>query len=97
MALDEAERRRKIRFRAWHRGTREMDLILGRFVDAEIGSLAAPDLDALEVLLALPDPDLYAWITGFEPLPQNGCTPLLRRLSAFHMKTGGPLRPGEPN
>ena len=48
-SLDEdAVRRRKISFRAWHRGTREMDLIMGRFADAELARLDASALDIFE-------------------------------------------------
>jgi antitoxin CptB len=77
-------RRRKILFRAWHRGIREMDLILGRFADLELAGLADADLDAFEQLLEAPDPALYAWISGEEPTPHEFESALLRRLRAFH-------------
>ena len=48
---EDAVRRRKIGFRAWHRGTREMDLIMGRFADAELGTLDAAGLDSFEALI----------------------------------------------
>lgn len=64
-------RRRRACFRAWHRGTREMDLLLGRFADAYIARLSARDLAGFEALLSLPDPDLFAWITGQEPAPHE--------------------------
>jgi antitoxin CptB len=58
------DRRKRLLFRCWHRGTREMDLILGRFADAEIAKLADDELRQLEHLIELPDPDLYAVLTG---------------------------------
>src|SRR3954464_9103596 len=58
------ERRKRLLFRCWHRGTREMDLILGGFADAEIAALGDAELGELERLIELPDPDLYAAITG---------------------------------
>jgi antitoxin CptB len=58
------DRRKRLLFRCWHRGTREMDLILGRFADAEIASLNEQELVQLERLIELPDPDLYAAVTG---------------------------------
>ena len=61
-------RRKRLLFRCWHRGTREMDLILGRFADAEIAVLADAELDELERLIEVPDPDLYAALTGDRPL-----------------------------
>jgi antitoxin CptB len=58
------DRRKRLLFRCWHRGTREMDLILGGFADAEIAHLADAELAQLEHLIELPDPDLYAALTG---------------------------------
>jgi len=60
-------------FRCWHRGTREMDLILGRFADAAIASLSDDELDRLEHLIEVPDPDLYAALTGDKPLATRIC------------------------
>src|SRR4030081_1545583 len=58
------DRRKRLLFRCWHRGTREMDLILGRFADAEIASLTDDELAQLEHLIEVPDPDLYAAMSG---------------------------------
>ena len=58
------DRRKRLLFRCWHRGTREMDLILGRFADAEIATLTDAELTDLELLIEVPDPDLYAALTG---------------------------------
>lgn len=80
-------RRRKILFRAWHRGMREMDLIMGRFADAEIGDLSEEDLGEFERLIEVTDRDLLGWITGEIDLPSNYDTPLFRRLKAFHTHT----------
>ncbi|MGJ3263931.1 MAG: succinate dehydrogenase assembly factor 2 [Salinarimonas sp.] len=77
-------RRRKILFRSWHRGIREMDLIMGRFADAEIGTLSEEELDTFEALIEVPDRDLFRWITGEDETPSNYDTPLFRRLQGFH-------------
>ena len=76
------DRRKRLLFRCWHRGTREMDLILGRFADAEIATLSDGELDKLEQLLELPDPDLYAAVTGEKPLPSEHSGPLFERIKA---------------
>jgi antitoxin CptB len=76
------DRRKRLLFRCWHRGTREMDLILGRFADAEIETLSDGELDKLEQLLELPDPDLYAAFTGEKPLPAEYAGPLFERIKA---------------
>jgi antitoxin CptB len=76
-------RRRRVLFRAWHRGTREMDLLLGRFADANIAELAEEDLDAFERLMEVPDKDLFAWVTGAAPTPEAFAEPVLDRIVAF--------------
>jgi antitoxin CptB len=78
------QRRRRLRYRLWHRGTREMDLIMGRFVDAMIGELADTDIGDLERLAEVPDPELYAWFSGAEPVPAAYDMGVFRRLRAFH-------------
>lgn len=83
-SADLEPRRRKILFRSWHRGLREMDLIMGRFADAEIGKLTPAELDDFEYLIEVPDRDLLKWITGETQAPANYDTPVYRRLRAFH-------------
>lgn len=61
-------RRKRLLFRCWHRGTREMDMILGRFADARIAELLDAEMTDLESLMELPDPDLYAAFSGARPL-----------------------------
>jgi len=77
------ERRRRLLFRCWHRGTREMDLVLGRFADAEIASLQDNELAQLERLIEVPDPDLYAAMTGDKPLPPEFASSLFDRIKSF--------------
>jgi antitoxin CptB len=77
------DRRKRLLFRCWHRGTREMDLILGRFADAEISGLSDAELAQLEDLIEVPDPDLYAALTGDMTLPPEHASPLFDRIKAF--------------
>lgn len=85
-ANDDIEyRKRRLRFRAWHRGTREMDLILGRFADASLAGLNEGEVGVLEALMEMPDPDLYNWIIGTKPTPDEFDTPLLQQIRAFHL------------
>ena len=81
-------RRRRVHFRAWHRGMREMDLILGQFSDAEIARLSEADLDALETLMEEPDRDIFMWLTGEAETPETFDTPLLARIKAMHTHAG---------
>ncbi len=71
------EYRRKLKFRAWHRGTREMDLILGSFADANITSFDQDRLNQFEKLLENPDPDLYEWVSGQNSPPEEERSPVM--------------------
>ena len=73
-------RQRKLLFRAWHRGMREMDLVLGSFADAEIDRLSAEEADEFERLLHVNDADFLKWVTGEQPVPAQIDTPLMRRI-----------------
>jgi len=75
-------RRRKLLFRSWHRGIREMDLILGGFADQAIGSLNDAELHQYEHLLEVQDADLLSWVTGQNPVPAAFDTPLLKKILA---------------
>ena len=77
------ERRKRLLFRCWHRGTREMDLILGRFADTTIASLTDDELTELEHLIEIPDPDLYAALSGDELRALQYAGPLFERIKAF--------------
>jgi antitoxin CptB len=77
-------RRRRLKFRLWHRGIREMDLVLGRFADAELGGLSDAQLEEVEAWLDIPDQQMFAWVNGAEDVPSELDTPLFRRLRDFH-------------
>ncbi|MBX6320441.1 MAG: succinate dehydrogenase assembly factor 2 [Rhodospirillaceae bacterium] len=76
-------RRRQLRYRSWHRGSRELDLLLGRFADARLHELDAAQLERYAALLACPDPDIYAWYVGCAPAPpeHDEAVALLRRFN----------------
>jgi len=78
------ERRRRLLFRAWRRGTHELDLLIGPFADARLETLSEPELDELERLMEVPDQELYGWITGSIAVPRQGDTEIFRALCAFH-------------
>jgi antitoxin CptB len=69
-------------YRAHHRGTKELDLMLGRFADAELGRLDTAEFDAFEELLALPDPLIDGWIKGETPPP--GIAAMITRIRQYH-------------
>jgi antitoxin CptB len=82
-------RRKRLLFRCWHRGTREMDLILGRFADAEIATLVDDELGQLERLIDVPDPDLYAALTGDKPPEPPWDGTIFERIRSFRPANEG--------
>jgi antitoxin CptB len=76
-------RLRRLRVRSWHRGIREMDLILGRFSDARLGELSPGLLEAFDMLLSENDHDLYRWIGGGAGVPPR-YEELVGRIRAYH-------------
>ena len=83
-------RRRRLLFRATHRGTHENDLMIGGFVRANLADFGAEHLDDLEAVLDLPDTDLADWLTGRRTLPDDGPA-MLRRIREYVL--GAAIRP----
>ena len=81
-------RRRRMLFRSWHRGMREMDLLMGQFADSQIALLSDREMDDYEALMEAPDRDIFAWLTGEATVPGDFATPVLERLRAFHRHDG---------
>ncbi len=84
-----SSRQRKALYRAWHRGMRETDLILGSFADHEIGLLSETELAEFESLLDRTDSDILAWVTGNAPVPASVDTELFRRIKAHRPDSAG--------
>lgn len=82
------EKRKRLIFRSWHRGTREMDLIMGGFADKHVPDFTDDELEFYEEVLQNPDPDLYDWITGRVDVPANLNNPIIERLLRHHHATG---------
>ena len=82
MTSPEEARLKRIRMRAWRRGTKEMDLVLGHYADEMLPKLSPAALDALESLMNENDQDLMAWMLGQFPAPAEHAA-LLDELKAF--------------
>ena len=83
MTID--ERRRMLIFRSWHRGTREMDILMGSFANAHVPTFDAAQLDAYEHLLTCQDPDLYDWISGRAEPASEDDGPVTRLFMAYRL------------
>jgi len=80
--------RRRLKFRSWHRGTREMDLILGRFADANLDRYDGLSLDRYGRFLEEADPDIYDWLIGRAEPGDDRYRTVLQDLIAFHRLSG---------
>lgn len=78
-----AARRRRLKFRSWHRGTRESDLLIGSFADAHIDNFSVEQLDRFEEILKEEDPDIYDWMNGRAPLPARVDHDVMRMMCSF--------------
>jgi len=76
-------RRKRLLFRAQRRGFKEVDLVFGTFAAAELAKLNEAELDQFEALLNAPDQDVYAWLRGHAPVPDEFATPLFERMQAL--------------
>jgi len=81
-------RRKRLRYRCWHRGTKELDLLLGGFADQEVATMGVAELERLETLLEVPEPELHAWLTGQAAPPPKYDHAVTRRLLAFKYMPG---------
>jgi antitoxin CptB len=74
---------KRLRYRSWHRGCKETDLVLGRYCDARVESLNTSELERFEALLDEEDSDIWAWLTDKSPCPKPDYAPLLDELKSF--------------
>lgn len=81
---ERAARQRRLRYRSWKRGTKEMDLLMGNFADSLVPTMNDEELDQFEALLLESDPDLYNWYMGKAEPPADNTNPMVARFLAFH-------------
>lgn len=90
MTSDDTRRRRAL-YRAQHRGTKEMDFLLGRYAEARLTAMTPADMTSFEELLALPDPQLQGWLMMGQSYEGSALAGLLRDIQHFH-GIGAPSR-----
>lgn len=77
-------RRRRAAYRAAHRGTKEMDVLLTRFAEARLEAMSDAELTEFEDLLAAPDPELQVWILDVRTIPEARYAAQIEQLRRFH-------------
>jgi antitoxin CptB len=81
---DLAMRRRRALYRATHRGSKELDFLLGRFAEQEVERMTLAEIGILERLIEAPDPDIAVSLFGGQSLGESELDELMRRLRRFH-------------
>ncbi len=81
--MDTKHRKKRMLFRAWHRGFKEMDLILGCFADRRLTDMTPDELDQFEAILDAEDTPLYQWITGKDKMPPEFDNPIMAEICNF--------------
>jgi antitoxin CptB len=81
-------RRKRLLFRCWHRGTKELDLIIGGFADVHLPALTEAELDQFEKILEVPEPELYAALIGDDPAPQGISGDVFEKIKLFRVVDG---------
>ncbi len=87
-------RRKRLLYRANHRGTYENDLMVGGFVKARIAAMSEQELDEIEAVMEFPDAELADWLTGRQPIPTHADSPMLRRIRDAALASGDAAREG---
>ena len=83
-AVERDSRTKRLHYRAWRRGTLEMDLLLGRFADSFLDAMDEGQLDRFERLLDQPDPDIHAWVDGRREVPEHQKNDIVEMILNFH-------------
>jgi antitoxin CptB len=78
-------RRKRLRFRAWHRGTREADFLFGSFADRHVPTFTPEQVERLEALLEVDDADLFDWTFERVPVPAAYDHDVMALLKAFRL------------
>jgi antitoxin CptB len=84
--------RKRLLYRAMHRGFKEADIVVGKFAEANLAGFTAEEEAEFARLLDVPDQELYAWIIGRAPAPDNYQGPVLSRMQAFDVAEAMPKR-----
>ncbi len=79
-------RRKRLKYRSQHRGTKELDLLLGRFAAARLDALDPDQIDRFEALLEAPSPLVYAWVIGQDDPPPEMDSDILQMLKDFTLQ-----------
>jgi len=85
---DIIKRRKTLKYRAHHRGIKEMDIVLGTFADTYLDEMDGPQLDEFEDLINIPDQDFFRYLTNQEEIPEEFNNDMMKTLKSFRFEPG---------
>ncbi len=78
------DRLKRLRFRAWHRGTKEADLLIGGFFDRHHETWSDEEIGWYEALLEEQDVDIMAWAIGAAAVPERFAGEMMRKMNEIN-------------
>jgi antitoxin CptB len=87
MQEDQEIRRKRLRYHSWHRGTKELDLVLGQFAERHLPAMNDVEMGLYEAILNENEHDIYAWLAGREALPKEHDHHIMHMILNFKLKT----------
>ena len=87
MSADLETIRKRLLWRATHRGIKEVDILVGGYAQRHLESMSEADLAKFEILLEIPDQDLLSWATLQEDVPMDLASSMLTAVLAFRPET----------
>ncbi|HZD25331.1 MAG TPA: succinate dehydrogenase assembly factor 2 [Alphaproteobacteria bacterium] len=85
MAEDLETKRKRLLYRSWHRGTKELDLILGKFAEQHLADFSPGELVQYEAILESDEHDIYAWLAGRQEVPAEHRNPVVQRILDYRV------------
>ncbi|MDP6567762.1 MAG: succinate dehydrogenase assembly factor 2 [Alphaproteobacteria bacterium] len=85
MDEDLETRRKRLRYRSWHRGTKELDLVLGQFAERHLAAMSELEMAQYEAILEEDEQDIYAWLARREPAPERHDNAVMKLILNFKM------------
>ena len=90
MSIANEVRRKRLKFRSMHRGTKELDLILGAFARDHLDAMSDKQIDCYEAILDANEHDIYLWLTGQVPVPPEFDNDVMAQILSFEFSKSSP-------
>lgn len=86
---DPAIRRKRLKYRSWHRGTKELDMFFGAFADKHLDDLTDAQIDRYETIIEQDEHAIYGWLVRRQPVPPELDNDVMRMILNFKFEPTG--------